>query len=65
VRNLPLLFIEFTPVGASSSDIPLWGSGVSRKSVDWEPAVLAHHQRELAVSANPWMRVIHDMWPLR
>jgi hypothetical protein len=26
-----------------------------------EPAVLAYHIRELAVPANPWMKVIYSM----
>jgi hypothetical protein len=54
VSNLPLLFTEVTSLGASSSGTPPQGAGSSSKSVDWEPAVLAHYHRELAVLANLW-----------
>jgi hypothetical protein len=61
VRNLPLVFIEVTFLGASSSGIPPQGASGSSIPVDWEPVILAHHHRELAVSANPWMRVTYNM----
>jgi hypothetical protein len=52
VRNLPLLFIEVTSLGASGFEIPPQGAGGSNKPVDCEPIVLAYHNRELVVPAN-------------
>jgi hypothetical protein len=57
VRNLPKLSFEVTPLGATSSDIPPQGAGGFSKNVDWEPIVLAYHNRELVVPANLRMRV--------
>jgi hypothetical protein len=37
------------------------GVGVSSKSVDSEPVILAYNHRELAVPADPWMKVIYNM----
>jgi hypothetical protein len=52
VRNLPLLFIAATSLGASGPDIPPQGTSVSSIPVDWVPVVLAYHLGELTVSAN-------------
>jgi hypothetical protein len=41
--------------------MPPWGAGVSSKSVDWEPVILAYHHRELVVPADPRMKVIYNM----
>jgi hypothetical protein len=35
--------------------------GISSKSVDWKPVILAYYYRELAVPADPWMKVIYNM----
>jgi hypothetical protein len=50
-------FYRGHPLGASSSDIPPQGAGGSSKPVDWEPTVLAYHNRELVVQANLRMTV--------
>jgi hypothetical protein len=61
VRNLPTLSIEVTSLEASSSNIPPQGAGGSSKPVDWEPIVLAYHNRELLVPTNMRMRVTFCM----
>jgi hypothetical protein len=61
VRNLPLPFIGVTSLGVGGSGIPPQGASGSSIPVDWEPVVLAHHHRELAVPANLWTRVIYNM----
>jgi hypothetical protein len=61
VRNLPSLSLEVTSLGASNSGIPPWGAGCSSKPVDWEPIVLAYHNRELVVPANLWTKVTFYM----
>jgi hypothetical protein len=61
VRNLPAISIEVTFLGASSSDIPPQGVGDSSKSMDWEPIVLAYHNRKLMVPAKLRTRVTFCM----
>jgi hypothetical protein len=61
VRNLLLLFIEVTSLGASSSGIPPQGASCSSKPVNWKPLVLAYHHRELVVPANLWMKVTYNL----
>jgi hypothetical protein len=53
--------MEVTSLEASGSGIPPWGAGVSSKSVDSEPVILAYHHRELVVPADPWIKVTYNM----
>jgi hypothetical protein len=57
MKNLPLLFIEVNSLGDSGSDIPPQGASGSSIPVDWEPIVLAHHNRDLVVPAKLRTRV--------
>jgi hypothetical protein len=64
MRNLPLPFTEATSLGASGSGIPPHGASGSSIPVDWEPVVLAYHNRQMAIPANTW-RVFYNMQPSR
>jgi hypothetical protein len=54
VSNLTLL--EATTLGASGSDIQPQGTSGSSIRLDFEPIVLAHQERELAVPADVRMK---------
>jgi hypothetical protein len=52
VKNIHLLFIKATSVGASVSGTPPEAASGSSIPVDWNPVALANHLEELIVSAD-------------
>jgi hypothetical protein len=55
VRNLPLLSIQTTSVGASDSGTPPQGANGSSTLVESEPVVVAFHHGGLVFTGNLWI----------